>query len=133
PQREARAGGAADVAGGSHGCDHRAPPVDGRDRRQGARDGARPHRGGWCAGGADRGHRQLRSHACGVARLPRLTRAGHAAVPNMLLGMAYPTLTLSPARRVGGALAAGAVVAVVAHAVTVFVFFASAGADPTNF
>ncbi|TQL46984.1 dimethylargininase [Homoserinimonas aerilata] len=47
--------------------------------------------------------------------------------------MAYPTLTLSPARRVGGALAAGAVVAVIAHAVTVFVFFVSSGADPANF
>jgi dimethylargininase len=47
--------------------------------------------------------------------------------------MAYPSPHLSFARRILGALATGLTVAVLAHAATVFVFFVTAGADPTTF
>ncbi len=54
---------------GPHRRDHRAPVVDGRDRRPGARDGARRDRRGWRAERAHRRHRPLRAAARRVARL----------------------------------------------------------------
>ena len=56
-----------DPAGRPHGDHHRAPAVDGVDRRPGARHGARPHRRGRHAGGADRRDGPLREAARGVA------------------------------------------------------------------
>ena len=68
--------GLTDPARRPHGDHHRAPAVDGRDRRPGARDGARPHRRGRHAGRPDRRHRSLREAARRVARFARLTRCG---------------------------------------------------------
>ena len=67
PERAARAGGAADAARRPHGDDHRAPAVDGRDRRPRARHGARPDR---------RGRRARRPHRRHRAGSPRCTRPG---------------------------------------------------------
>lgn len=46
--------------------------------------------------------------------------------------MAYPSSELSLARRIIGALATGAAVALLAHVATVFAFFVAAGADPES-
>src|SRR5690554_5706666 len=47
--------------------------------------------------------------------------------------MPYPSPHVSIARRILGALATGASVALLAHVTTVFVFFVSAGANPETF
>lgn len=46
--------------------------------------------------------------------------------------MRYPSPHISPLRRVAAALACGLVVAALAHAATVLLFFVSAGADPLS-
>ncbi|AWB88352.1 dimethylargininase [Salinibacterium hongtaonis] len=46
--------------------------------------------------------------------------------------MAYPSSELSLARRILGALATGAAIALLAHVATVFAFFVAAGADPES-
>ena len=62
-----------DAARRPHRRDHRAPPLDGRDRRPGARHGARAHRRGRHARRPHRRHRPVRGAARGLARLARVT------------------------------------------------------------
>ena len=69
--------GTADPARRPDGGHHRPPPLDRRDRRPGARHGARPDRRGRHAARAHRRHRPVRAAARGLARLPRVTVRAH--------------------------------------------------------
>ena len=85
PERAARAGGAADPARRPHRDHHRAPALDGRDRRPGARHGARADRRGRHARRPHRRHRPVRRSCtrrggtrwCSAAER-RMTRAGRS-------------------------------------------------------
>ena len=71
-ERAPRAGGPHEAARRPHRGDHRAPPLDGRDRRPGARHGARAHRRGRHARRPHRRHRPVRGAARGLARFARV-------------------------------------------------------------